>query len=230
MRRLAFLAIIGLGGCAILVSLGVWQIQRLAWKEGVIADIEARIAADPVALPETLDPGRDAYLPVEVTGAWRADFIRVLVSQKQVGAGYRIIRPLMTEDGPLLVDLGFIRTAEADGLRLEEGGPVTVIGNLQWPQEVDGFTPEPDLAENIWFARDVPAMAQALGTRPILVVRREAPPEGGPVTPLPVDTAAIPNDHLEYALTWFSLAAIWVCMSGFYFVLRSRRPGSAEKG
>ena len=154
----------------------------------------------------------------------------MLVSQKQVGAGYRIIRPLMTDEGPLLVDLGFVRTRDADDLRFEEGGPVTVVGNLQWPQEVDGFTPEPDLSENIWFARDVPAMAEALDTRPVLVVRREAPAEGGPVTPLPVDTGAIPNDHLEYALTWFSLAAIWVCMSGFYFVLRSRRSGRADEG
>ncbi|MEM6888710.1 MAG: SURF1 family protein [Pseudomonadota bacterium] len=225
MGRLAFLLFIGIGGAAILISLGLWQVQRLAWKEGVLADIERRIAADPIPLPETLDPERDAYLPVEATGVWRADYIRVLVSQKQVGAGYRIIRPMILESGDILVDLGFVPTAEADALRFEEGGPVRVVGNLQWPQEVDGFTPEPDRAGNIWFARDVPAMADELGTQEVLVVRREAQ-ENGPVSPLPVDTAAIPNDHLQYAITWFSLAIIWVGMT-VYFLRRAPRPEEA---
>lgn len=225
MGRWAFLLIVGLGGVAILVSLGVWQVQRLAWKQGVIADIEARIAADPVALPEAPDFERDAYLPVEVTGTWRDGVIRVLVSQKQVGAGYRIIRPLTTDDGIILVDLGFVPTAGAEALQLEVGGPVTVVGNLQWPRETDSFTPVPDRANNIWFARDVDLMAEALDTRPVLLVRREAPQPAGPITPLPVDTAAIPNDHLQYALTWFSLSAIWGGMT-LYFL---RRPRAARK-
>lgn len=221
MGRVAFLMIVGLGGVAILVSLGVWQMQRLAWKEAVLAEIEGRIADAPVPLPATPDPEEDAYLPVTVTGSWRPDYLRVLVSQKQVGAGYRIIRPLMTDGRRILVDAGFVATEEAEALMLEEGGPVTIIGNLQWPQEVDGFTPAPDLDGNIWFARDVPAMAEALGTDPILVVRREAP-AGGPIAPLPVDTRAIPNDHLQYAITWFSLAAIWGGMT-IYFLRRMRR-------
>lgn len=222
---MAFLGIVGVGGVAILVALGVWQVQRLGWKEAVLADIEARIAADPVTLPATPEPERDAYLPVTATGNWQAGYLRVLVSQKQVGAGYRIIRPLVTVDGAILVDLGFVRTAEADALRFEEGGPVTVVGNLQWPRETDGFTPAPDREGNIWFARDVAAMAEALGTRPVLLVRREAGQPAGPISPLPVDTAAIPNDHLQYALTWFSLAAIWGGMT-LYFL---RRPRAARK-
>ena len=63
-------------------ALGLWQVQRLAWKEGVLADIEARIAADPVPLPQTMDPARDTYLPVEVTGTLRPQYLQVLVSQK----------------------------------------------------------------------------------------------------------------------------------------------------
>ncbi|MFK7867699.1 MAG: SURF1 family protein [Roseobacter sp.] len=226
MGRFVFLFVVGLGGASILISLGVWQLQRLAWKESVLADIDARIGTDPVALPNALDPERDAYLPVEVTGAWRSDYLRVLVSQKTVGAGYRIIRPMMLDDKTIMIDLGFVRTRDADGLRFEEGGPVTVVGNLQWPQETDSFTPDPDRDGNIWFARDVTLMAQALGTDPVLVVRREAPQTGGPVTPLPVDTAAIPNDHLQYAATWFSLAAIWGSMS-IYFLRRKRRTSEA---
>jgi surfeit locus 1 family protein len=226
MGRFAFLVIIGIGGAAILVSLGVWQVQRLAWKEGVIADINARIAADPVPLPAKPDPERDAYLPVEVTGTFSGDFLRVLVSQKGAGAGYRIISPLVTEGQTILVDRGFVPVDQSS----PEGGAApqvlqTIVGNLQWPQEVDSFTPEPDLDNNIWFARDVPAMARSLGAAPILVVQREtAQPEALP-TPLPVDTSASPNDHLQYAVTWFSLAAIWIGMS-LYFL---RRGSAAHK-
>ena len=223
MRKLAFLVICGLGGTAILVSLGVWTIQRLAWKEGLIAGIEARIAADPVALPETPDPDLHAYLPVEVTGVLTPEYLRVLVSQKGAGAGYRIIRPMIRDEGRIMVDLGFVATADAAGLRFEEGPPLTIVGNLQWPQETDGFTPAPDLQNNIWFARDVAAMAEALGTEPVLVVRRDPPAVPGPLMPLPVDTSAIPNDHLQYAITWFSLAAIWAAMT-FYFIRRKPAP------
>ena len=223
MGRLIFLFIIGLGGAAILVSLGIWQVQRLAWKEGILADIESRIEATPVLLPASPDPAKDAYMPVEVTGVLGASYLQVLVSKKNVGAGYRIIRPMLLENGSILIDMGFVATGDAAGLKFEEGPPLTIVGNLQWPQEVDKFTPAPDLENNIWFARDVDAMAEALGTRPVLVVRRDAPQLGGPLSPMPVDTAAIPNDHLQYAITWFSLALIWVLMT--FFFLR-RAPGT----
>ena len=175
---------------------------------------------EPVDLPETPDLERDAYLPVEVSGTFGGDFLRVLVSQKQQGAGYRIIVPLEMGDRRILVDRGFVAADQSEAV----GGVAiqvvqTVIGNLQWPQEIDSFTPTPDLENNIWFARDVPAMAEALGTEPILVVQREASQTSGPVTPLPVDTSAIPNDHLQYAITWFSLAAVWMTMT-IYFLRR----------
>lgn len=223
MRRLAFLLTFGLGGAAILISLGIWQVQRLAWKEGVIANIEARIADAPVPLPATPDAATDSYLPVTVTGSLGAPYLRVLVSKKQVGAGYRIIRPMLRGEGDILIDMGFVSVADAEGLTFEESPPLTVIGNLQWPQETDSYTPAPDLAENIWFARDVDAMAAALDTEPVLVVRRDAPQSGGPVTPMPVDTAAIPNDHLQYAITWFSLSAIWLAMTAIFL---RRKPGT----
>lgn len=225
MRRLAFLLTFGLGGAAILISLGIWQVQRLAWKEAVITDINTRIEAEPVALPQPLDLQRDAYLPVSVTGVLGARYLRVLVSQKQIGAGYRIIRPMLREGGDIMIDMGFVSAAEADALMFEEGPPLTIVGNLQWPQETDGFTPAPDLGDNIWFARDVDAMAEALNTDPVLVVRRDAPQLGGPLTPMPVDTSLIPNDHLQYAITWFSLSAIWLAMTAIFL----RRKSGANK-
>ncbi len=212
MRRILFPLIFGVAGCAVLIGLGTWQVQRLAWKQGVLARIEARIAADPVPLPAAPRAGADTYLPVTVNGTVLPGELHVLVSIKRVGPGYRIIAPFLTADGRrILLDRGFVRTEAADAART--AGPLTVTGNLHWPQEIDRYTPEPDPAANTWFARDVPAMAAALGTEPVLLVARSrTDPQ---VTPLPVDTAGIPNDHLQYAITWFSLALIWAAMTAY---------------
>ncbi|WP_170339384.1 SURF1 family protein [Ruegeria arenilitoris] len=223
MRRILFLLIFGLAGLAVLVSLGTWQVQRLAWKEGILADIEARIAAYPVPLPEAVDPEADRYLPVEVSGEMLPGEIHVLVSVKQVGPGYRIIAPFRTGDRTILVDRGFVPTTAKQAER--QIGPTQVVGNLHWPDEIDGYTPDPDRAGNIWFARDVPALADALGAEPILLVARSQTDPA--ITPLPVDTAGIPNDHLQYAVTWFGLALVWAAMTG-YFLWRGRAPSESD--
>lgn len=220
MRLGLFPLFIGAGGAAILVSLGVWQMQRLDWKLGVIADIDARIEAAPIPLPDVLDPENDAYLPVEVRGVVESEYLRVLVSQKEIGAGYRIISAMDMGGRRVLLDRGFTPVDQSDVP--EHDGSETVRGNLQWPQETDGFTPEPDIAKNIWFARDVAAMAAALNTEQTLVVAKQTSFDDGPISPLPVDTSAIPNDHLSYAITWFSLAVIWIAMT-LAFTLRARR-------
>ena len=218
MNRLLFLLTFGLTGLAILLSLGVWQLQRLEWKEGILDEIDTRMAGEPEALPASPDPVRDKYLPVRVSGTILPGELQVLVSRKSIGAGYRLIAPLRTDDGRrILIDRGFVRAAERDGVRAL--GPVEVTGLLHWPQETDSYTPEPDLASNTWFARDVSKMARALDTEPVLLVAQSQTDPG--VTPMPVDTSAIPNDHLQYAITWFSLAFIWVAMTA-YFLWRSR--------
>ena len=225
MRRSLFLLIVGLGGAAVLMTLGFWQVQRLAWKEAIIADINSRIAATPVQLPDTPDPVSDAYLPVTVSGRVTGGPLHVLVSQKQIGAGYRVIVPFeATDGGTLMADLGFVPT-QAKDTPLPDG-TLTLTGNLQWPRETDNFTPAPDLGRNIWFARDVPAMAAALDTRPVLIVARDVDPTLPGIDALPVDTAAIPNDHMQYAITWFSLAALWLAMTVAF--LRRRRPPVSE--
>ncbi|MEO9896349.1 MAG: SURF1 family protein [Paracoccaceae bacterium] len=223
MGRFLFLIIVGIGGAGILVSLGVWQSQRLAWKTDLIASIEQRIAATPVSLPMDLDPVADKYTPVTLTGQFKEGALRVLASRRQTGAVYRIVRSFVLTDGrTVLVDTGWIPddaqipTLVADEIRL--------IGNLHWPNEIDGFTPEPDVKANIWFARDVPAMADALDSLPILAVLRDAPETDIGVTPWPIDTGDIPNDHLQYVITWFSLAAIWAGMSAFFLLRHNRNP------
>ena len=216
LRRIAVPVLIGVVGCAILIALGTWQLRRLEWKEAILAEIDARIVAAPVALPAEVDPEADRYLPVTVTGVLGGQELHVLTSVKDVGPGYRVISALTSGDRRVMVDLGFVPEAEKDASRMAEA--VTVTGNLHWPQETDRWTPAPDAGRAIWFARDVPAMAEALGTEPVLVIAREVSGSVSGadlgVTVLPIDSAGIPNDHLNYAITWFSLAAVWAVMAG----------------
>ncbi|RMH46010.1 MAG: SURF1 family protein [Alphaproteobacteria bacterium] len=215
MRRLAFVAVIGVAGLSVLLALGFWQLRRLAWKEGILAEIAARMAAPVAALPARPEESRDEYRRVTLRGVIGGGEIRVLTSLPPHGPGFRVIQPMTLEDGRrILVDRGFIPEADRD--RPRPGGAVTLNGNLLWPDETGSWTPEPNLARNIWFARDVAAMARQLGTEPVLVVA--ASETGDAILPVPV-TVNIPNDHLEYALTWFGLAAAWAAMT-VWFVLR----------
>lgn len=223
MRRILFLLIFGVAGLGVLVSLGVWQVQRLAWKRDVLAEIENRISAAPVALPDQVSAETHRYLPVTISGEMEPGEIHVLVSVKQVGAGYRIIQPFNTGDRTILVDRGFVPTTAKQAERLT--GPMEVTGNLHWPDEIDSYTPAPDIDDNIWFARDVPNLAAALGAEPVLLIARSQTDPN--VTPLPVDTAGIPNDHLQYAITWFGLALVWAAMTG-YFLWRSSARSESE--
>lgn len=210
MRRMILPLLFGLAGAAILIGLGAWQLQRLGWKEAVLAEIDSRIGATPVDLPDQPDPEADRYLPVAVTGQFTGQGLDVLASRKQIGPGYRVIAVFETDSGRrILVDRGFLAEA-ARGLP-REAREASITGNLHWPQEVDGFTPKPDAATGLWFARDVPAMAAALETEPVLIVA--AGPTGDGIDPLPVDSSVIPNDHLNYAITWFSLAIVWLGMT-----------------
>ncbi|MEM9845862.1 MAG: SURF1 family protein [Pseudomonadota bacterium] len=226
MSRLLFPLLIGLAGTLILLWLGLWQLDRLAWKEGILAEIETQIGADPVPLPAYSDPEADKYLAVTVSGQFGEGLLRVLVSQKQVGPGYLIVSPFRTDDGrTILIDRGFLRLETPP--TPPPAGSVTLTGNLHWPDDRTSSTPENDVAENIWFARDIPQMAEILQTEPVLIVAREIPGSLA-VAPLPVTIENIPNDHLQYAVTWFSLAAIWVVMTGYYIFRNRKRPEGAE--
>jgi surfeit locus 1 family protein len=222
MRRLNFPLILGLGGAAILVSLGIWQVQRLGWKEALLAEINTRIADAPVALPAAPTPEADRFLPVVVEGRYLPGEILVLSGMKGVGPGFRVIAPFETDGGRhILIDRGFVpETAKSE---LRPAMTDRVVGNLQWPRESDSYTPAPDLTTGLWFARDVPAIAEALGTEPILVVLRETSETDPAVTPQPVTSEGIPNDHLGYAITWFGLAVVWLGMTA-HMIRRITRP------
>ncbi len=212
-------------GCAVLIGLGVWQVQRLAWKEALLAEIEGRIGAAAETLPSpeaaVADPLAMRFQPVEVTGRTTGEEVFVLTGMKEVGAGYEVIAAFVTDDGRrVLLDRGFV--AEGQEKAARPGVNLTVTGNLHWPDEADRFTPAPDQGRRLWFARDVPSMAAALGAEPILIVARDVAGDAQGIVPVPVSTSGIPNNHREYAVTWFSLAAVWAGMT-LYLLWRIRR-------
>lgn len=214
-KRIIIAAIVGIVGVAILISLGLWQVQRLGEKEALIARIETRLAAAPVPVPVHPDRENDALLHVTAKGRIGAGELHVLGSLRPWGPGYRIISPFILDDGRrVLLDLGFVPEAlKEPTMRPSQnrGGEVTVTGALLWPRETDSFTPDPDPERNIWFARDVDSMAEALVTEPVLIVAEENVLGEWPrAVPPGVD---LPNRHLEYAATWFGLAFAWGAMT-----------------
>lgn len=213
LRRMIGPVVFGFGGLALLIALGLWQVARLEWKSGIIADIEARIQADPVSVPANPDPDVDQYLPVLAQGSYTGEVIHVLSSQFERGTGSHVIGVLQTPSGRrLLVDRGFIAEGEAPGAQYAGSG-AAVSGNLLWPDDADSFTPDPDLGRNLWFSRRVAPMAAHLGTDAVLIVARSDAPTVPGLVPTPLDSADIRNNHLGYAVTWFSLALVWAVMT-----------------
>ncbi|TJZ90757.1 SURF1 family protein [Paracoccus gahaiensis] len=211
MRRYLFPLILGIVGCAALIQLGLWQLERRDWKEGMLDQITAGIQAEPVPLPAEIDPSMK-YLPVTVTGTTTGAEIDVLSHTREQGAGYQIVSRFITDDGrAILLDRGFVpqeaRHSERPPVRLQ------VTGNLHWPQDASSSTPAPNLDENIWFARDVEAMALALDTLPVLVVASYVTGDAQGAEPIPVAIEGIPNNHLSYAFQWFLIAATWAVMT-----------------
>ena len=210
MRRYIAPLIFGVGGVAILLSLCVWQVQRLSWKQAKLAEIESRIAAAPVPLA---DADLQEFFAVTATGTITDEEAHVLTSRKPDGAGFRVISVFETDGRRFLVDRGFVPEIDKNASR--DPIEVTIVGNYRNVEESDSFTPEPDLAKNIHFARDVPVMAQVLNAEPVLIILRDTSEANSPVRIWPVDTAGIPNNHLNYAITWFLLAIVWAGMTAF---------------
>jgi surfeit locus 1 family protein len=219
MQRAFFFLVVGGLGLVALLSLGTWQLQRMAWKEALLRTIESRIAAAPVAVPATPSAEQDGYRAVSANGVLGSEELHVFWVTKEAATGYRVISALETSDGRrLLLDRGFVPADDKNASRSQ--GEVDVTGNLLWPDEGDWTTPAPEVDANILYARDVTYMANRLGTEPVLIVARSLSPETS-VTPQPVTSAGIPNNHLQYAITWFSLAFIWAAMTAS-FLWRSR--------
>lgn len=208
--------VLGIIGTVVLASLGLWQVQRLQWKETILAEIDARIVADPAPVPAAPEIDAHRFMPVQITGDFDGTDVPVFLSHDS-GPIYRLIAAFDMENGRrIMVDRGAVlgRGNLDASLRTDRMQGVTIIGNLHWPDEVDSWTPQAD-SRGVFFGRDITAMADVLGTEPVLVVARDVSANSPPATPLPVTTTGIPNNHLGYAVQWFGLALVWAGMTAF---------------
>lgn len=239
---LVILTICTLIALAILLALGNWQLQRLYWKEDLITKISARVGALPAQLPpeatwSTMDPAAEEYRHVTVSG--RYDFSRqVLVhanAPKEAGvvrAGYVTLTPLLRDDGStVLVNRGFVPMEMRDALaEVDARTPAQTIltGLLRASQKRDPFVPADEPAKGEWFTRDIAGIAAAKGLERVapFIVDADAVPNytEGPRGGLTV--VSFPNRHLEYAVTWFGLAATLI---GVYVAFVWRRFADARK-
>ncbi len=206
-------------GMVILTFLGLWQLERREWKQGLISDIETRSIAEPASIAGLmrLDPGSRAFRHVRVSGYLvQEPFARLYVTTSD-GPGYRHLHALrLDEGGFILVDLGFAPLAEED-VSTGPADHVTITGLIRLSEVPGNFTPAPDLAKRIFHARDVPVIASALdvAAMPDFVLEAEtiSPPVAGEWPRPGRAFGEITDNHLQYALTWFALgfvlAVIW---------------------
>jgi surfeit locus 1 family protein len=241
LKALLVPAIAALAALAVLVGLGGWQLQRKAWKEGLIGQLEARVAATPAALPEParwlqLDPDTDEFRRV----AFTAEFVPgqealVYTSGSSLrpdvsGQGYWVFAPARLADGTLIVvNRGFVPEGKQDPAARPQGqvtGAVELVGMLRWPEARGFFAPADTPGKNLFFVRDHRAIAAARGwntTAPFFVDLESPVPPGGLPRPGKLEVR-LRNDHLQYALTWFGLALVLVVMFGLW--VRSRLRGT----
>lgn len=222
-----FLVVLCLLGVLLFAGLGVWQVERLAWKLDLIARVEARVHARPTAVPpaawRAVDAHRDEYRHVRVQGTFLYDRSTLVDALTERGAGFWVVTPLRTHDGTVLINRGFVPTEWARNAGSSAvGGPVAVTGLLRVSEPEGRFLRANAPAQDRWFSRDVAAIARARGlgrVAPFFVDADAAPNPGGyPIGGLTV--VEFRNAHLVYALTWFGLAVL--CLVGLVLVVRSR--------
>jgi surfeit locus 1 family protein len=218
---------------AILLSLGVWQLQRLAWKEGLLARVAALQAAAPrdaVPVLEAIAKGADqdfTRVRLECPGLGSAPYLE-LFSVRDGQAGLRLVSACSVASGPyrsILVDRGFIADtiSARPPVNPADQAPVAMVGVLRVPETGNFVSPPNEPAANHWYTRDVAAMAGHLkAPQPaplVLMAEVSSNPDWKALDPAPLP-AEISNRHLEYALTWFGLAAALV---GVYAAVLWRR-------
>lgn len=223
--------LIFLPGLALLLGLGVWQVQRLQWKTDLIERVEARTRAAPVPLEAALASGltEAEWRRVTVHGHFAHQGEMYLVATGPHGeSGVDVITPLSSDGGRVvLINRGFVPDARRDPSTRSAGqvaGAVTIAGIVRLSQEPGWFTPEPDRAHRLFFSRTVAPMGAMLRDATVMPVFVEAdatPNPGG--YPAGRQTAMdIPNDHLSYAVTWFALALTLMAVYLIYHAKQGR--------
>jgi surfeit locus 1 family protein len=228
-------ALIALCSAGILVAagffaLGVWQLERRVWKLDLISRIEHRVNAAPVDAPgpdawPSVTASHDAYRHVHAKGVWIEGHDTLVQAVTDLGAGYWVMTPLKTAAGFIvLVNRGFAPADNAHDPSLQpRSNQADVTGLLRVTEPKGGFLRSNDAANDRWYSRDVSAIAQARGLNdvaPYFIDEAATPGDAFPVGGLTVLTQ--PNNHLVYAFTWFTLAAMTLGATA-YLVRMERR-------
>jgi surfeit locus 1 family protein len=236
-----------LAALVLLFALGTWQLERKAWKEALIETLARRTAAQPIDLPPhrawaDLTQAGDEFRRVRFTAeldhasealvyaagsAFRSD---------ATGRGYWVFTPARLADGSVvIVNRGFVPEGKQEPKTRELGqvrGPILFIGALRWPEGRTWFTPDDDPGRNLWFVRDHQAIAAAKGLGPVapFYLEQEAPQPPGNLPHSSALKVNLRNDHLQYAITWYGLAAVLVVVFVAWARTRGRGREAADSG
>lgn len=240
-RGLVLPALLSALGIAILLGLGFWQLERRVWKEELIARVAARTTAPVAPIPaesewRRLNGGRDEYRRVTASGRFdhsREVHVYTVVSEQKgryAGPGYWVLTPLQLTSGAfVIVNRGFVPVDRKDAATRREGqvaGTVKVTGLLRMPEQANFFTPSNDPSRNAWYRRDPDEIARALKLErasPFTIDADATPNPGG----LPQGGGTrlnFPNDHFQYAITWFGLALALAGVFGVFVWQQLRSP------
>jgi surfeit locus 1 family protein len=212
------------------LALGSWQVQRLYWKNNLIAERHSRRDAPPLTkLPDRFEPAEHEFRKVRITGRFLHDKEMYLAARSFRGKpGYHVITPLAVFPGHVLVDRGWIPLERKSPTTRTLGnaeGEVTVEGYLRAETGPGWFTPKNEPDKNFWFFVDIAAMARAHGigrVEPFYIEAGPAENLGG--YPIGGQTRfELPNDHLQYAITWYAMAVIGIVVYLLYHRGRARK-------
>jgi len=206
-----------------MLGLSLWQVQRLAWKDALIAERAARMAMPPVELPVAIaDPDAWSFRHVRLTGTFDLERETYLGARSLNGnLGYHVIAPLIRVAGsPVLIDRGWVPLDLKDPAARPGSRPaatITVEGIARVSQRGGWMTPDNEPDEDFWFTVDIPAIAAHLRLDAVAPVYVESGPTPSGTWPIGGQTRSeVRNDHLQYAITWFLLALALVVIYGLY--------------
>ncbi len=228
----------------ILIWLGVWQVQRLHWKLGLIAEVNQHLAAKPLTLGEALKMGPEAaqYHRISLDGRFdNAKESYVFTTDANGEPVFHVVTPFETAAGMFLVDRGLVPKAFKAPATRREGqaaGATRVTGVWRIPDPPGFFTPAPDAKNRVWYSRDIEGMATQDHVRLVepVIIEADATPNPGGWPKGGQTVVTFRNEHLQYAITWFALAAGLLVVYLAYHVSRGRlglretsRPGRAQQ-
>jgi surfeit locus 1 family protein len=236
-RGLLWPTVLALVGLAVLLSLGTWQLQRKAWKDSLIAAIAARTTASSVTLDDVRRRwagGEDIeYTRVLARGRFLHDKERFVYAPGLEGPGFHVYTPLETDQGAIVfVNRGFVPERLKDRTLRPGGAPhgeVEVVGLVRRPGEKSWFTPDQGAARDVWYWRDLDGMAASVfgnSGKDIVPFFVEAEARSDARSDWPRGGAtrlALPNRHLEYAVTWYGLALTLIGVYLAFAITQMRR-------